>query len=92
MSWQSKHKNTPGIEIFFPRGVYVCQVSTHEPRADALYCLLTQTVCSLRAQEKQMSALQTLVFLLGPLHVPHYSVLYYGCTFTHTQMDKQHRV
>ena len=61
MSWQSKHKNTPGIEIFFPRGVYVCQVSTHEPRADALYCLLTQTVHSLMVQEKQMSASQPLV-------------------------------
>lgn len=71
MSWQSKHKNTPGIEIFFPRGVYVCQVSTHEPRADALYCLLTQTVHSLMVQEKQMSASQPLVFLFTGYSIAH---------------------
>ena len=90
MSWQSKHKNTPGIEIFFPRGVYVCQVSTHEPRADALYCLLTQTVHSLMVREKsadasqappryawqQMSASQPLVFPFT-----HYIITYHSYTF-----------
>ena len=35
---------------------------THESRADALHCLLTQAIRSLMACEKQMSAAQPLVF------------------------------
>ena len=35
---------------------------THDPRASALYCLLTQAGLSLMAQEKQLSASQPLVF------------------------------
>ena len=36
---------------------------THEPRTRVLYCPLSRTVRSLMACEKQMSAMQTLVFL-----------------------------
>ncbi|MEE0673488.1 MAG: hypothetical protein UCN44_09415, partial [Enterocloster sp.] len=41
---------------------------THESRAFALYCLLTQAIRSLMACEKQMSAAQPLVFLLDSLY------------------------
>jgi hypothetical protein len=34
----------------------------------ALFCLLSHTVCSLMAQEKQMSASQPLAFLLRQLY------------------------
>ena len=49
---------------------------THDPRANALYCLLTQAGRSLMAQEKQMSASQPLVFLLGSL----YHILFFFST------------
>ncbi len=44
---------------------------THEPRALALHCLLSQAVRSLMAKEKQMPASQSLVFLFG-----HYIIAY----------------
>ena len=40
---------------------------THDPALRA-FCLLAQTVRSLTAQEKQMSASQPLAFLLRRLH------------------------
>ena len=62
------HRSTTGfcqISWFSP---FLISIIHSQTRANALYCLLSQTVCSLMAQEKQMSASQPLVFLLGSFH------------------------
>ena len=78
-----KHFQT-GTATHFPdhfeSGKYValCLSLNSRTRAIALYCLLPQAVRSLMAQEKQMSASQPLVFLLGTLHYTTLSLFLHG--------------
>ena len=49
-------------------GPFLILSYTHESRAGALYCLLTQAVCSLLACQKQMSADAAACFSLRSLY------------------------
>ncbi|GEM_PF-2851886 len=79
-AWQQMSASQP---LVFPSLLF-----THESRAVALYCLLTQTTHSLMVREKQMSASQPLVFpfthyipiFIKPQAVPSNETLLRGST------------
>ena len=62
-------RQVPAIPGSCPPYSYRSLFIHSRPRANALYCLLTQAGPSLMAQEKQMSASQPLVFLFGSLYL-----------------------
>ena len=61
-------QSVQNADAFFTVGLSPCRMGNSQIRADALFTLLSQGICSLIAQEKQISPSALLVFLLRLLH------------------------
>jgi hypothetical protein len=67
-SMSTSHENSRFARSDVRRRRALARYIIRKPALSALFRLHAQTVCSLMAQEKQMSAPQPLVFLLRPLY------------------------